>query len=612
MKKLLIHNNNTSLNTEELFSINEQFVFDVDFDKSLDMYINEKLNGELGDLLKQSDIVYIKVALSDNYLEYLGLRLIYHIRLTESLGDKKYIPIVLITDESLQFLGLTAKEPSILFTKGIYLMNDSYSSFQKFEENFKKGILKPLEDFDNFIDSIRIKPPANYDSHHSIANEWALVRYFSMLKNDSQNERYHFLKNKIIELDYIKTLHFKYIESQSQRQKFNKKHFYTPAIDKVNGKRIGVIDDELDKGWFEFYDYIFEMSGVKIDAFDNYSKDEIKEALIERIKLWFDAKMDSDNPIDIFIVDIRLHDEDFFETDFDNLTGIKIIDYIKRKNPGVQIVVHTASNKVWNYQKALQYGVNSFCIKESPENFNSRMETKYTLDYFCKQIEKANNKSFLAQLFRRIENLKHNHIFIGDSSKDDFCQSVFSRNGLLDQIFNLLILDEEEAIINQCLLLCFQIIERYCNTVGDFERSSSTLNSGSVWTRDKLKKRIFITNTQTQKISTHFDLVFGQFSFQDVGSRDTPISFNLFDKMELKSKFQSGIDSTTLVEIISVLHFRDNISKHNIENLMRLRYFRSNVAAHYTGNIKSNYKIDSADILFFFDIYENTFLWCEK
>ena len=41
MKKLLIHSNNTSFNNTELFPLAEQFVFDVDFDKDVDFYINE-------------------------------------------------------------------------------------------------------------------------------------------------------------------------------------------------------------------------------------------------------------------------------------------------------------------------------------------------------------------------------------------------------------------------------------------------------------------------------------------------------------------------------------------------------------------------------------------
>lgn len=608
MRKLLIHSNNTSFNTEALFPVKNQYLFDIAYDKNADEYIDDILNGDLGERLKYTDIVYIKLSLSSNYLEYLGLRLIYHIRLTKSLGDSCKLPIVLIADESMQFLGLTAEEPSVLFTKGVYLIRESYDDYIKSIENFEKNRIKPLDNHSDFVDEIRISPPSNYDSHHSIANEWALVRYFGMLKRDTQHEKYNSLKKKIEGLDYIKTLHFKYTESQTHRQKFGKKHLYTPVIDDVKNQTIGVIEDELNKGWFEYYDYLFELSGANLLAFDTFNKEETKEELVDRLKSWCDIKMEGEDPVDIFIVDIRLHDEDFFEKDFDQLSGVNIIKYIKAKNPGTQIVVHTASNKVWNFQNVLEYGVSSYCIKESPENFNTRAETKLSINLFCKELSLATSKSYLAKLFRRVKNIKANHIFKTDDSKEEFNQKVFSKNGLLDQIFNLLIISDEEAILNQSLLLCFQILEMYCGCVGDFQKSGTTLNSGSVWLRDKAKKQIFYVDKVTNKISTHFELILGNLEFQIDKARKTPVSIELFDSMELKSKFQSGIDATTLVEIISVLHYRDNISKRIIEKIMALRYYRSNVAAHNTGNIRSDHKIDSSDILFFFDIFESAFL----
>src|SRR5687768_13387723 len=116
MKKLLVHSNNTSFNKSEYFTVSEQFVFDIDLDKDTDFYINESLTtGELGKKIELVDIIFIKVALSKNYLEYLGIRLAYHIRLTKSLGAKSNVPIVFIAEEEFQFLGVSCDIPSILF-----------------------------------------------------------------------------------------------------------------------------------------------------------------------------------------------------------------------------------------------------------------------------------------------------------------------------------------------------------------------------------------------------------------------------------------------------------------------------------------------------------------
>ena len=108
MKKLLIHCDNTSFNRDEFFPISESFRFDVDFDKDVDLYIDEQLKNEadvgLRKKIEKSDILYIKASLSKNYLEYLGLRLAYHIRLTKSLGEKANIPIVIIGKTTLVLL----------------------------------------------------------------------------------------------------------------------------------------------------------------------------------------------------------------------------------------------------------------------------------------------------------------------------------------------------------------------------------------------------------------------------------------------------------------------------------------------------------------------------
>jgi CheY-like chemotaxis protein len=613
VNKLLIHANNTSFNQIEIFPISEQFVFDVDLDKDVDYYIDEILtDGELTQKLKDIDIVFIKASLSPNYLEYLGIRLGYHIRLSKSLGIRANIPIVFIAEETFQFLGLTCQEPSILFTSGIYLIKEAIDDYHKVLRWYNEGYLKPLEDFSSFISSIRIDPPANYDSHHSIANEWALARYFSMLEIDGQDAKYKRLKDKISRLDYIKTLHFKFTEATGSRQRFNpKKHSYTPTIRGIENKRIAVIDDEINKGWLAFYDYLINKSNGTTIAFDDFKKDEKRDSLVQRLQSWLNNQVETDNPVDVFIVDLRLHDDDFSEVNFDNLSGISIIKQIKKANPGIQIVVSTASNKVWNYQECFKYGVTHFVIKETPETFSSREETKTALLHLSKEISSASSKSFLAQLYRKTHALKSQHVFLKHLNDKQFSELTFGKNGLLDQITGLMLLDSSnDSVINQCILLCFQVLENYCDlqtiaSFGNDNSSGSRLSSGFIWLRSKQKLDVFI-NQPNQKISTRFELKYGRFDFQNSSSPETPVSFDEYSEMKLISAYQSGLDTSSLVKIISILFFRDNVDKSQIERIIKLRYYRSNVAAHLTGRVNSTL-IDSNDIMFFIELFENIF-----
>ena len=617
MKKLLIHSNNTSFNNTELFPLAEQFVFDVDFDKDVDFYINENLtDGGLKLKLEKCDIVFIKVSLSKNYLEYLGLRLAYHIRLTKSLGAKAYMPIVLIAEESFQYLGLTHPEPSILFTKGIYLIKELLDDYQKALKWFADGRIKPLDDFSLFVNSIFVNPPANYQSHHSIANEWALVRYFSMLESDDTNTSYVSLQNKIYDLDYLKTLHFKHIEAKANRQKFNsKKHTINAILKGIEGKKIGIIDDEINKGWLEFYGYILNKSKATAMPFNNFQKDETKVELIKKIEQWLLEIFKLVDPIDIFIIDLRLHDDDFSEQDFQNLSGIQIIKFLKKYNPGIQVVVSTASNKVWNYQKCLDLGVKYFSVKESPETYNTRSETIASFSHFSNQLSNAVKDVFLAEIFRKIEDLKKNNIFSKITLEKDkkSANLIIEKNGLLDQIFNLLRLDNsDEAIIHQCLLIAFQILENYCELgmVGNFGSDNSSgnrLSSGSIWAKDESGPKHIFINQPNQKISTWFELVNGRFPFQKEDSNETPVSFNVFESMRLISSYKSGLDISSLVKMITILYFRDNIPKNDVNQIMALRYYRSNVAAHLTGKVKTNYRINANDISFFIDVFSRLF-----
>src|SRR5690606_16855469 len=120
-----------------------------------------------------------------------------------------------------------------------------------------------------------------------------------------------------------------------------------------------------------------------------------------------------------------------------------IIKFLKKHNPGIQIVVSTASNKVWNYQKCLEAGVKYYSVKESPETYNNRSETIASYNHFGNQISLAIKDTFLAELFRKIDDIKSNNISSMLTSEQDkeFANLTFGKNGLLDQIFNLLLLD---------------------------------------------------------------------------------------------------------------------------------------------------------------------------
>lgn len=426
MKKLLIHSNNTSFNNTELFPLAEQFVFDVDFDKDVDFYINENLtDGGLKQKLEKCDIVFIKVSLSKNYLEYLGLRLAYHIRLTKRIGTKAYMPIVFIAEESFQYLGLTHPEPSIFFTKGIYLIKESLDDYKKTLKWFIDGRIKPLDDFSSFVNSIIINPPANYLSHHSIANEWSILRWAKVLGIATEIEALKDVRINIESLLYYKFLQAKYpIEAEPDRAAFN-----------IIGKgRILYIDDEWNKGWNVVLEkFVSSCPDIVFETLKYDFKDKTHEKIIKECK----REIESSKP-DLVLLDLRLSDSDFTNSHNSSLlTGYKVLKATKLINPGIQVIIFTASNKVWNLLELQANGADGFLLKESPELTINSSYTYESLSSLSKQMTFCLSNAYLKEIWSLFDEIR----------------KVFSKNPLTTKYFPRLLKEQLNGIKYQNLLL---------------------------------------------------------------------------------------------------------------------------------------------------------------
>jgi|688.fasta_scaffold42821_2 DNA-binding NarL/FixJ family response regulator len=457
MKKLLIHNNNTSFNNTELFTLAEQFVFDVDFDKDVDFYINENLtNGALKQKLELCDIVFIKLALSNNYLEFLGLRLAYHIRLTKCLGNKAIIPIVFIGEEELQFIGLAYSEPSILLTRGIYLIKESYESYKDIM-NYITSI-KPLNNLATFINSISIKPPSNYLSHHSIANEWSILRWAKVIGMSTNNGILNELNTNVESLLYYKYLQAKY--------PIDKEPNLEPL--RIEGKgRILYIDDEWNKGWSVFLEkFISSSPGIELETLKYEYNDKSQDEII----LECQKKIQNYKP-DVVLLDLRLAETDFSDKIKSNeLTGYKILKNIKLLNPGIQVLIFTASNKIWNLTELQNAGSDNFLLKESPDLSIDNEYSKNAIENLVNAISVAINMSFLKKVYSKISEIEALYTI---SNNDEESEFIVRLKNNLNIAFKLLTNSKYSVkYFNYAYLQLFQIIE-------DFSKLSFVFREGS-------------------------------------------------------------------------------------------------------------------------------------
>jgi hypothetical protein len=607
MKSLLIYNDNLPFDFVNSFEDREkvfparQLMMSEDFD--MDNFIHDRLMMILGE--NTYDCIFLPYNLNnENYLEFTGLIVALHIRLTPSMNHQ-LCPIVFVGPEKPEQVAKYSEFGSILFTKGIFKTDRVTSDTrEKIEEFLSKGPFVITKDDHNvFLSRIIIRAPANYSSHHSIANEWGIHRLFGMFKHEDSVE-YHKLKENVEKLNVIKTLYFKYLEANGERQNINRKVQFSPIINGIQGKTIYYIDDEGNKGWNDLLCYIFKKSEAKFLFFNKFSKDIEKVTLLQIIK----EAIDKNDFCDLYIVDLRLHDDDFdLEADPDSYTGLEVLKYLKRKNQGLQALIFTASNKSWNYKKAIGERASGYIIKESPEQYLNREGSRLLFVDFSREVKSAIEKSFLKIINNEIKEIKDNFSFIPKDSEDkEFKNNFIGVNGWLDQLIILLNLDAPQTL-NQSLIICFQILENYCNLtqVGQFSNQEKH-SIARVFTKANSLCEVFTSQDET--LNTCIEPIFGKFSFQKEVSENTIVNVIYHDVPKVFINNSLNIRITTAIKYICIFKYRDNIDNEIIMKIVELWYLRSNLAAHDTGNINKKARIVRVDdILFLINVIYNLF-----
>jgi hypothetical protein len=287
------------------------------------------------------------------------------------------------------------------------------------------------------VSKLNIKAPANYATHHSVANIWGVQRWSEMLQYDIKSKDDD-LKDQL----FYKCLRARIGEPQKFNSKWRKEKpsLLSFGFNPDENYKIAYIDDEYDKGWNSLLSNIFQSQHVDFLPFTEFEEGLGKKDLVTRIKSFIDSC-----DADCYILDLRLHESDF-DNDIDNdtLTGHEIARYIKRKNIANQIVIFTASNKVWNLKEELhKIGASGYVIKESPEQVYNRNQTYAIFQDFKKEILHACRQSFIKDYFNAIK---------------DFGYTT------LDSFINLLLIDKTENkkdVLSALILELMVFIEDY-------------------------------------------------------------------------------------------------------------------------------------------------------
>lgn len=364
----------------ELYLVDEKNIDDV-FTEFIEEHLNSKIYNN----------IFIPLCFGKTLSDYLGLRFACHIRCTPNINQN--INIYLYSFTGIKDL-FSNDCFNIIKTKGVFFIDYDVNTILKYCNEEKTYLSK--DNIINEIKKLNLQIPANYEDNHSITNEWAIYRWsHSIDANDDGIAKITGIQNSNLYFKYLRTIY-----PVGHLDKFDSKLL---KINFEGHPKVLYIDDEADKGWYEiFCNILCDNNKINFDylddEFNGKSKDEIIDISIKKI---------IDEDIDIVILDFRLHKEDFDNNNVKEVTGYQILKKIKECNKGIQVIIFSATNKIWNLQALQEAGVDGFIIKESPENSIDVNFTNQSINNFLFTFNKCLNKLFIKDFYQKLDVLKN-------------------------------------------------------------------------------------------------------------------------------------------------------------------------------------------------------------
>lgn len=463
MNNLLIYNQNiaSQLALDFKAKLGKIYNFQIGKQELLNPYfsIDEKISDILENEIKNKkyDVIFIPYSLSEeNYIEFIGLRFAFHIRLTPAFKNIQ-TPIVFYGYDSIEEVNKLTDLGSILFSKNIFTTSKiSVEDFEK-QVDYIKGKYEEINENEfekRFLNRNTITPSGNYATHHSITNEWSIYRWAKALKIENEQIRK-------IEKSIGSNLYFKYLKVKYPISDFSEIGSKCIATE---GK-ILYVDDELEKGWDDIFKKICFPRMVKSfgSEFKNWDTQTIIDKTIERVNEFDPA---------VVILDFRLHDDDFEVVKPEDVTGYKILKKIKAFNQGIQVIILSATNKIWNLVDLQKAGADGFIMKESPELSVDEDFSKNTISNIYEDInDRLKRAKELKKIYTKIKQIK---TLVKNSNEFDetFRTAVFMNLEIGYKLFNeSYIIDKKYS--NYSYLQFFLIIEEYLKQSNVFEEGDN-------------------------------------------------------------------------------------------------------------------------------------------
>ncbi|WP_418637411.1 hypothetical protein [Winogradskyella sp.] len=434
-------------------------------DRKMSQYIEDWLDND------KYDNIFIPLCFGTTLSDYNGLRLATHIRCTDSVNQLSRIFIYGFAD--LEYL-FDNECFNILKTKNVELIPFSKAALEK--AGNKPEIEFTSEQLFEQLKKIKLNVPRDYDDNHSISNEWAIKQWTYCLPKP-----FYVQIDKV--LDKVENgLYFKYLSALRPAQNFETIKEQELKISNSNGEKVLLIDNDYKKGWQVLFNYILaEANNLRMDTleidFRSFSREQIINKAFNKI---IDPNFQRIN-YDIIILDFRLHPSDNKELNIDLITGMQILKKIKEFNPGIQVVVFSATNKVWNLQALQTAGADGFIFKEGALESVYLESIKPNILNLLDLMKKSLNRSFLKTVWinksKIIKHLKSNPLKKFFPTNLELLKALGYQNLILDELnISYSILDSNESNKYPLVMLSlYKILECLTEIFITSERSDGKL-----------------------------------------------------------------------------------------------------------------------------------------
>ncbi len=388
----------------------------------------------------------------------------------------------------------------------------------------------------SFVDTIEIKEKTT--DNHTIANEWAIYRWAKII--GASDDDIQKITKKVEENIYFKYLQAIHPIKESDTFSNEELQIKIEAKSKLKPKVL-FIDDEADKGWYEiFCKILFDINEFDFDYLGDVLKDKTQEEIIN------ESIIKVKEGTDIVILDFRIHKEDFIENDINKITGLKLLKAIKEINPGIQVIIFSATNKVWSLQALQKAGADGFIVKEAPENSVDENFTKKSIISFKETIKTAVKRLFLKSIWYEIKSLR-------EINSDYNYQLDIGFKLMSDSI-------DSEKYLNYAYLQLFLIIEEFISSETIFIKNSEGLNF------IKIKETELLVFENIEKTSRN------TYKFKSA------ITFSSGNYKRKEGVISRPLDTNTIVS--ALLIFRYGLETSGEKNWTKVYKVRNTKAAH--------------------------------